>query len=127
MLRIPAVEVTLAWLLKGRRANEQNYFYRSSAFRDFPDPTIEVTSPDCGPGPLGQPARLRLEHSADGPGTMPSLEWKAPDSLSGKVKEWLVIVEDPDAPLPTPIPHGLVLYCGDAAQGLCICIKAASG
>lgn len=102
----PVVEVTLSWLLKGRRANETKYFYRSLAFQDFPNPTIELTSPDCGQGSLAEPAQLRKEHSADGPGTMPSLEWTTPESLRGKVQEWLVIVEDPDAPLPTPISHG---------------------
>ena len=37
---------------------------------------------------------------------IPTLEWKAPADIAGKVKEWLLVCEDPDVPLPTPISHG---------------------
>lgn len=38
---------------------------------------------------------------------MPSLSWSAPTSIQSKVKEWVVLSEDPDAPTPEPIIHGL--------------------
>lgn len=101
------VEVTLSWLLQNRGRNDEKSFYRSPAFASFPEPNIEITSPECGPGSRAQPAQLGKHHSADGAGTMPSLEWGAPAGLEGdKVKEWLLLVEDPDAPLPMPIAHG---------------------
>lgn len=107
----PVVEVTLSLLLRNRRADEARYFFRSPAFRDCPAPTIEVTCPDLseGSGSLAQPATFRKVHSADGPGTMPTLDWTAAAEAfprRGEVQEWLVVVEDPDAPLRTPIPHG---------------------
>lgn len=98
------VEVTLAWLLKNKGKNDEKSFYRSAGFADFPEPTITITSAECGPGSRTQPAQLKKEHSADGAGTIPSLEWKTPAGL--EVKEWLLVIEDPDAPLPTPIAHG---------------------
>lgn len=100
------VELTLSWLLRNVHGSEEKSFYRSPAFEALPEPTIELTSPDCGPGSPSQPARLHKEHSADGAGTMPSLEWRVPDSLAGQVREWLLVVEDPDVPLPTPNAHG---------------------
>lgn len=100
------VELTVAWLFKNSKGRDEKSFYRSEAFKDFPEPTIEIISPECGPGSPTQPAELKKEHSADGAGKFPSLEWKTPEHLSGKVKEWLIVSEDVDAPLPTPIPHG---------------------
>lgn len=100
------VELALSWLLRGVHGHDEKSFCRSPAFAGLPGPTVELASPDCGPGSPSQPARLRREHSADGPGTMPSLEWRTPEALEGRVREWLLVVEDPDAPVPTPIPHG---------------------
>lgn len=102
------VEVGLSWVFQSARGRDEKSFYRSPAFADFPQPTIEMTSPDNGPGSLAAPAKLRQEHSADGAGIFPSLEWKAANVLQGKVKEWLLVCEDPDAPLPTPLVHGWV-------------------
>ena len=100
------LEVTLSWLLKNARGRDQKSFYRSAAFADLPEPTVDITSPECGPGPRAAPAQLGREHSHDGAGRVPSLEWREPAPLEGRVREWLLVCEDPDAPLPTPIPHG---------------------
>lgn len=100
------VEVSLSWAFRNARGRDEKSFYRSPAFSEFPQPSIDISSPDLGPGSLEAPAQLRKEHSADGAGTFPSLEWKVPKSLEGQVKEWLLVNEDPDAPLPTPIAHG---------------------
>lgn len=100
------IEVGLSWAFKNARGRDEKSFYRSPAFAQFPQPTIEITSPDNGAGSLSAPAQLKKEHSADGVGTFPSLAWRTPQDLEGKVQEWLLVVEDPDAPLPTPIAHG---------------------
>lgn len=102
----PIVEVTLSWLLSSARGRDEKSFCRSPAFKDLPEPTIEITSIDCGAGSLAEPAQFRKEHSHDGEGRFPGVQWQAPRDIAGRVKEWLLVVEDPDAPLPTPIVHG---------------------
>lgn len=100
------VEVGLSWVFQNARGRDEKSFYRSPAFSEFSQPTIDISSPDLGPGSLAAPAQLKKEHCADGAGTFPSLEWENPPNLEGQVKEWLLVNEDPDAPLPTPIAHG---------------------
>jgi hypothetical protein len=98
------IEVTLAWLFKNQKGRDAKSFYTVSAFDEHKEQTIEITSPDCGPSP----AALSVEYTIDGPGgcKIPSLEWKAPPRIAGSVKEWLLVAEDPDVPLPSPIAHG---------------------
>ena len=45
-----------------------------------------------------------MDQSADGAGHFPSLGWPA---ASPETKEFLLVSEDPDAPLPSPIIHGI--------------------
>jgi hypothetical protein len=98
------IEVTLAWLFKNQKGRDDKSFYSFPAFNDHKEQTIEITSPDCG----SSPAALSVEYTIDGPGgaKIPSLEWKAPAGIADAVKEWLLVSEDPDVPLPTPITHG---------------------
>lgn len=102
----PVVEVTLSWLLSSAKGRDEKSFYRSPAFKDLQEPTIEISSTECGAGSLAEPAQLKREHSHDGEGRFPGLRWETPPAIAGKVREWLLVVEDPDAPLPTPIVHG---------------------
>ncbi|GJC80705.1 hypothetical protein ColLi_03543 [Colletotrichum liriopes] len=104
------VEITLSWLLKNSRGHDAKSFYTSPAFVSQAEPTITVTSPDCG----ASPATLGPEYITGGGGRIPALSWTAPADLESKVKEWLIVVEDPDAPLPTPICHGI--YGGIAPE-----------
>jgi phosphatidylethanolamine-binding protein (PEBP) family uncharacterized protein len=96
------IEVTASWLLRNKKGRDAKSFYTIPAFDNHKEKTIEITSPDCGP----TPATLSADYTADGTGKIPSLEWKAPESIAASVKEWLLICEDVDAPLPTPICHG---------------------
>ncbi|KAH8890926.1 PEBP-like protein [Thozetella sp. PMI_491] len=100
------VEVSLAWLLQNAKGRDDKAFFTAPAFAEHKEPTIKITSPDCGE----TNATLSVEYTADGEGKIPILEWTVPDSLKGSVKEWLLFSEDPDAPLPTPICHGI--YAG---------------
>ncbi|TQN65551.1 UPF0098 protein [Colletotrichum shisoi] len=104
------VEVSLSWLLKSSRVHEAKCFHKSPAFASHADPIITVTSPDCGPSP----ATLGPEYITEGGGRIPALSWTAPLDIESRVKEWLIVVEDPDAPLPTPICHGI--YGGIAPE-----------
>lgn len=69
-------------------------------------PTLNVTSPECGdtnsslliaPTPLGENRIPKLSWSRQ-----PTNGEAAPD-----IVEYLVIIEDPDAPLPSPVVHGI--------------------
>ncbi|KAB5570285.1 phosphatidylethanolamine-binding protein [Coniochaeta sp. 2T2.1] len=99
------IEVTLSWLFKNQKGRDAKSFYTHSAFDNHKDQTIEITSPDLG----SSPAALSVEYTYDGVGKIPSLKWKAPTEMVGEVKEWLLVCEDPDAPLPTPIAHGIYM------------------
>ncbi|KAH9243871.1 hypothetical protein COL154_003618 [Colletotrichum chrysophilum] len=99
----PYVEVTLSWLLKSSRGHDAKAFYTSPAFAAHKEQNLTVTSPDCGPSP----AELKPEYIVEGGGRIPALAWTAPQDVEARVKEWLIVSEDPDAPLPTPICHGV--------------------
>jgi phosphatidylethanolamine-binding protein (PEBP) family uncharacterized protein len=53
-------------------------------------------------GPSG--SHLSVHHTQLGEEHFPELRWSA---ASPEIKEYVLIVEDPDAPLPNPITHGL--------------------
>ncbi|KAJ7663849.1 phosphatidylethanolamine-binding protein [Mycena polygramma] len=98
-----ALEATVSWLFKNAKGRDAKCFYTRPAFSAHTDQTIEVTSPDCGP----TKSQLGFDYTADGSGKFPGLRWTASPDIASKVKEWLIVSEDPDAPLPTPIAHGI--------------------
>ncbi len=98
------LEVTFAWLFKSAKGRDAKSFYKGPAFGDLEEPTLAITSPDCGE----TGATLAKDYTADGSGKFPVLEWSAPSDVAPRVKEWLLVAEDPDAPLPTPVCHGSV-------------------
>ncbi|KAL5091025.1 hypothetical protein Trisim1_003341 [Trichoderma cf. simile WF8] len=95
------VEITASWLFSNAKGRDAKAFTKGPAFASHPEPTIQITSPDCGENG----ATLGPEYMFGGEGRFPELKW---DSVEG-VKQWLLISEDPDAPLPTPICHGIYL------------------
>ncbi|KAI4599723.1 hypothetical protein KJ359_001459 [Pestalotiopsis sp. 9143b] len=97
------IEVTISWLFKNFRGRDAKLFTTTPAFASHPIPTISVTSPDCGE----TGAQLGVEYTFDGAGKFPALKWQAPEEVKDAIKEWLLVTEDPDAPLPTPIAHGI--------------------
>ncbi|TVY35484.1 UPF0098 protein, partial [Lachnellula subtilissima] len=69
-----------------------------------PSPTIPMTSPTCGPSG----SIMAVQYTQDGADTFPTLTWTLPSSLAPeRVKEYLLVIQDPDAPLPSPITHGV--------------------
>ncbi|KAI6092366.1 PEBP-like protein [Hypoxylon rubiginosum] len=100
------IEVSLSWLFKNAKGRDAKSFYTRPAFADFQsqdEQEIIVTAPEIGP----TNSKLDVQYTRDGAGLFPTLHWEAPQHLAGQVKEWLIVSEDPDAPLPTPICHGI--------------------
>ncbi|KAI0439291.1 PEBP-like protein [Xylaria telfairii] len=96
------LEVTLSWLFANAKGRDAKSFFTRPALASFTEQSITVTSPDCGVSG----SRFKVDYTHDGSGRFPALEWSAPPELASQVKEWLLVSEDPDAPLPTPIIHG---------------------
>lgn len=94
------VEYGLSRLLSNVKGRDDRLFSKGPAFSQFPHPTITVDCPEVGPSG----SQLHVDHSADGAGRFPSLQW---DAASPKTKQFLLISEDPDAPLAKPVVHGI--------------------
>ncbi|KAJ5864985.1 uncharacterized protein N7529_006901 [Penicillium soppii] len=92
------IEYTLSRLFFNFKGRDAKLFTKASSFSQFPSPTINL---ECQLGPSG--TRLDVDHSADGVGRFPTLTWP----ISPTIKEYLLISEDPDAPLPNPVIHGI--------------------
>ncbi|KZF26793.1 PEBP-like protein [Xylona heveae TC161] len=119
------IELFFSWLFANAKGRDDKLFIRGPAFADLPDPTLTVESPDCGPSH----SHMKPEHTPLGPtgaNRFPTLTWtlsRPPPSTSSPsspsapppsrsegrdvVQEYLVVAEDPDAPMPTPITHGI--------------------
>ena len=97
------VEYGLGKMLYSFRARDAKLFIKGPAFADFPEPTLTITSPDCGPSN----STMKREYTQYGDDRFPELEWAPPPAIKDQVKEYLLVCEDPDAPLPWPPTHGL--------------------
>lgn len=90
-----------AWLgrlLRGVRAGEAKLAWRGPALATVPE-TLAVSSPAFAPG---MPMPLRYAGAGVGDNRSPPLSWTgAPDGAA----ELVLIVEDPDVPLPRPFVH----------------------
>ncbi|PLB42576.1 YbhB/YbcL family Raf kinase inhibitor-like protein [Aspergillus candidus] len=87
-------------LLHLAHGNQTKLFTRGPAFTSYPNPTFNITSPDLGKS--GSP--IPIDYSADGAGLFPSLSWRTPPAA---IEEYVLISEDPDAPLAEPVVHGI--------------------
>ena len=98
----PYIEYSLGRLLSSQRGRDAKLFHKGPAFAKQTEPSIEVTSPECGPSG----STMLSKHGMDTGNQFPTVSWKHFE-LDTEVKEYMLIVEDPDAPLPTPIAHGV--------------------
>jgi phosphatidylethanolamine-binding protein (PEBP) family uncharacterized protein len=98
------IERGFAWALKNKRGRDAGLISKSKAFANIGEPTIVL---DCEIGPSG--AEVPASFSMFAEGLFPTLEWKISEELpeSSEVKEWLLVIQDPDAPLPDPVTHGI--------------------
>jgi phosphatidylethanolamine-binding protein (PEBP) family uncharacterized protein len=101
------LEYGLGSLLYSLRARDAKLFTKGPAFTNIP-PTITITSPDVGPSE----STMGLQYTGYGEDRFPSLEWAAPSpsSPSKEIKQYILVIEDPDAPIPSPPTHGLFYY-----------------
>ncbi|KAL1980075.1 hypothetical protein VTN96DRAFT_4664 [Rasamsonia emersonii] len=96
------IEQILAWLLSHRKGHDAGLFHKSRAFANVPkEPTIPLECPDIGP----TGSTIPPGYSFFGKGMFPTLKW--PSLTTTEIKEYLLVVEDPDAPLSEPSLHGL--------------------
>ena len=96
------IEYTLGLLLSSQRGRDAKLFHRGPAFAKVAEQSIEVTSPECG----ASNSTMLSKHGADSGNQFPTISWEPPKTNT-KVEEYMLIVEDPDAPLPNPIAHGV--------------------
>jgi phosphatidylethanolamine-binding protein (PEBP) family uncharacterized protein len=107
------IERTLAYLTKNQKGRDAKLFTKGPAFTSHPSPTLPITSPDCGPSP----STFDSNYTEDGAGLFPTLTWILPPTIDAStVVEYLLVIEDADAPLlSTPALHGAV-YCIPASK-----------
>ena len=101
------IEHLIGRALASVRHHDAKLFTKTQAFRDQSEPTIVVTSPECETPDTGLP----IDTTPMGANRFPQLNWHMM-KIDGKsqedlVVEYLVVVEDPDAPLPSPVVHGI--------------------
>jgi phosphatidylethanolamine-binding protein (PEBP) family uncharacterized protein len=96
------LERTLSFLFHSQRGHDAKLFPTSPAFASFPKPSLTITSPDCG----ASGSMLDITYTADGDSRCPSLSWSLPETIpASEVKEYLIMIQDADVPIPTPIMH----------------------
>jgi len=102
------LECVIGHLLYRFRARDAKLFTATPPFAAHPESTIPIYSPEYGQS-SEQPSSTPMDaqHTQVGANRFPALTWSVPVELEGRVKEWLLVVEDPDAPLPRPVVHGL--------------------
>ena len=105
------IEYAIGRVLASRRGYDAAIFVKTPPFAAFPSPTLDLTSPDCGPSE----SVMSNEYSMFGGGLIPSFSWAAggPD-----VKEYILISEDVDAPLGHPNVHGIYCFIPASTTGV---------
>ncbi|KAM0436132.1 hypothetical protein ACHAPT_003024 [Fusarium lateritium] len=73
------IEVAASWLFKNAKGRDAKAFFTLPAFASHPEPTLSITSPDCGP----DGSTLGKEYMHGGQGRFPELRWDS----HGDVKE----------------------------------------
>ena len=102
------VENALGRAFASNRGHDDKLFTKTQPFNNHPKPTITVSSPECG----DSTSKLQIQHTPLGENLFPELTWKPSTPTEGtttqpEIAQYLVVVEDPDAPLPSPIVHGI--------------------
>ncbi|KAL4873925.1 hypothetical protein BDV12DRAFT_277 [Aspergillus spectabilis] len=88
-------------LLTGAKSRQHSKLFTSTApFADHPFPTIPIECPELGPSGT----YLDKDHTSEGAGLIPALSWPSP---ADDTVEYVLVCEDPDAPIPESVIHGL--------------------
>ncbi|EXJ96111.1 hypothetical protein A1O1_01237 [Capronia coronata CBS 617.96] len=99
------IEWSLGQLFSGVRGHDDKLVTKSDLFTDVPQ-NIHVDSPEVGPSG----SHMTLKHSLLGDNKFPHLKWTLASDAGisqSDIKEYLLFVEDPDAPIPTPGTHAV--------------------
>ncbi|PYH89495.1 PEBP-like protein [Aspergillus ellipticus CBS 707.79] len=93
---------SLTWylLLVTVHCQHEKLFTDKPSFIEHPYPTIPITCTELGP--FG--AYLDPDHTQEGAGYFPALSWPSP---TNETQEYLLVSEDPDAPFPESVIHGM--------------------
>ncbi|KAF4263843.1 hypothetical protein KXV68_001359 [Aspergillus fumigatus] len=97
------IERPLSWLLANRKGHDAGLIQHTPPFAEHPKPSVTVECPEIGPSG----SQIPVKYSFFGEDLFPTLKWSAPPAVADNIKEWLLVVEDPDAPLAEPVVHGL--------------------
>lgn len=106
------VERILSFALSGRRGHDAGLISKTSPFKAHPEPTLALECPDIGESG----SKIPREYSFFEAGHFPTLKWPKAEPLG--IKEWLLIVEDPDAPLAEPVTHGIYYSIAPSRTGV---------
>lgn len=101
------LQCALGKLLYRVRGHDSKQIIRSAAFRDLPEPNMTLEAPECGPtGSVLLDFHTCL--AEDSKGRFPELRWTSPPQ--GDVKEYVLICEDIDLPIPRLVIHHGLFY-----------------
>lgn len=106
------IERALSWALKARRGHDAGLFSKTKPFTTVSEATLALECPDIG----DSGSKIPPEYSFFNTGHFPTLKWPEAEPLG--VKEWLLIVQDPDAPLAEPVTHGIYYSIAASKTGV---------
>ncbi|OJD29912.1 pebp-like protein [Diplodia corticola] len=95
------IEYYLSRLFYSIRAHDAKLFIKSAAFARLPEPNMTIECSQSGPSG----SHMAVDLTQDGKEEFPHLTWTKPAHLD--VKEYMLVCEDADAPIPFPIAHCL--------------------
>ncbi|KAL4920669.1 phosphatidylethanolamine-binding protein [Aspergillus aurantiobrunneus] len=90
----------LLFVAGARALRHSKLFTSSPPFADHPFPTIPVECTELGPSGT----YIDKDHTSEGAGVIPSLAWP---SAADDTVEYVLVSEDPDAPITESVIHGL--------------------
>ncbi|KAJ5706738.1 Phosphatidylethanolamine-binding protein PEBP [Penicillium malachiteum] len=96
------------------RGHDSRQFIYCPAFKDIPKPNMTLECEECGPSG----SKLLLHHTSlaeDGIGSIPDLKWTPPQATE-PVKEYVLICEDIDLPIPFLVIHHGLFWGIDATK-----------
>lgn len=99
---LPYVQYALGRLFYPIRGHDSRQIIYTPAFKDLPQSNMTLES-DSGPSGSKMPLHCTCV-AADGIGSLPELRWTAPESEE-PVKEYVLICEDIDLPIPFFVVH----------------------
>lgn len=105
------IEYGLSCIFASAKGRDAKLFTKSPAFAQHPTATIALSCLEAGLSG----SQMHKELSAEGAGRFPTLQWP---EASAETKQYLLISEDPDAPLPNPIIHGIYYGIPSSATGV---------